>query len=169
MAICRCCLFCCLTHGSCHWTQISSGYSDGGYQLRVPEKMAFAVHAISTSPAACAGLACVQHALAWPDSESLCCTRVYFLCDILWPEVQSQSDNSHIPATGPRSARALTQARPTVSCIHLVYMQTCVEFFPCDVCVQDAYWIFFNPVIRWLTKNFYQTVYFYHDCTIMVA
>ena len=23
---------CCLTHGSCHWTQISSGYSDGGYR-----------------------------------------------------------------------------------------------------------------------------------------
>ena len=27
-AICHCCL----TPGSCHWTQISSGYSDGGYQ-----------------------------------------------------------------------------------------------------------------------------------------
>jgi len=26
-AVCHCCL----THGSCHWTQISSGYSDGGY------------------------------------------------------------------------------------------------------------------------------------------
>ena len=81
----------------------------------------------------------MQHALAWPDSESLCCKRVYFLCDILWPEVQSHSDNSHMPATGPCSAHALTQACPTVSCIHLVYMQTCVELFPCDVCVQDAY------------------------------
>ena len=27
-AICHCCL----THGSCHWTQISSDYSDGGYR-----------------------------------------------------------------------------------------------------------------------------------------
>ena len=23
---------CCLTRGSCHWSQISSGYSNGGYQ-----------------------------------------------------------------------------------------------------------------------------------------
>ena len=22
----------CLTHGSCHWTQMSSGYNDGGYR-----------------------------------------------------------------------------------------------------------------------------------------
>ena len=84
------------------------------------------VHAISTWPAACAGLACAA-CLARPDSQSLCCTRVYFLCDILWPEVQSHFDSSHMPATGPCSARALTQARPTMSCIHLVYMQTCVE------------------------------------------
>ena len=81
----------------------------------------------------------MQHALARPDSQSLYSTRVYFLCDILWPEVQLHSDSSHMPATGPCSAHALTQARPTVSCIHLVYMQTCVELFPCDVCVQDAY------------------------------
>jgi len=26
-AVCHCCL----TQGSCHWTQISSGYSNGGY------------------------------------------------------------------------------------------------------------------------------------------
>ena len=32
MAICRCHCLCCLTHGSCHWTQISSGYSNGGYR-----------------------------------------------------------------------------------------------------------------------------------------
>jgi len=24
---------CFLTHGSCHWTQISSGYSNGGYTI----------------------------------------------------------------------------------------------------------------------------------------
>ena len=50
----------------------------------------------------------------------LSCTRAYFLCDILWPEVQSHSDISHMHAIGPRSAHALTQARPTMSCIHLV-------------------------------------------------
>jgi len=43
---------------------------------------------------------------------------VYFLCDILWPEVQSHSDDSH--ATGPHSPGALAQACPTMSCIHLV-------------------------------------------------
>jgi len=33
--------------------------------------------------------ACVQHALciiARADSQFLCCTYVYFLCDIQWPE-----------------------------------------------------------------------------------
>ena len=54
------------------------------------------VHAISTWPAVCAGPACVQHASARPDSQFLCCTCVCFLCDILWPEVQSHSDDSHI-------------------------------------------------------------------------
>ena len=39
---------------------------------------------------------------------------------ILWPEVQSHSDNSYMHATVLRSARALAQARPTMSCIHLV-------------------------------------------------
>ena len=46
--------------------------------------------------------------------------HVCTFCDILWPEVQSQSDNSHMHATGLRSSPALTQARPTMSCIHLV-------------------------------------------------
>jgi len=32
---------------------------------------------------------------------------MYFLCDILWPKVQSHSDDSHAHATGPHSARAL--------------------------------------------------------------
>jgi len=54
-------------------------------------------------------------------------------------------------------------------CACAVYMQTHVEFFPCDGCVLDAYWILFNPVIRWLTarRNFYQPVQFYPDCAIM--
>ena len=96
----------------------------------------------------------MQHALARPDSQSLYSARVYFLCDILWPEVQLHSDSSHMPATGPCSAHALTQARPTVACIHLVYMQTCVE--SC------------HPVVPH-KEEFYQTVHFYHDYTIMVV
>jgi len=38
-------------------------------------------------------------------------------------EVQSHSYDSHVHATGPFSACALTQARSTVSCIHLVLKQ----------------------------------------------
>ena len=75
--------------------------------------------AITTWPATCAGPAYVQHALARPDSQFLCCTCVYFLRDILWPQVQSHSDNSHRHATGLHFARALTQALP-IMCIHLV-------------------------------------------------
>ena len=71
----------------------------------------------------CAWPACVQHALA---RLTLSCTHVYFLCDklILWPEVQSDSDYSHVHATGPCSACALAQAHPTMSCIQLVLMET---------------------------------------------
>ena len=65
----------------------------------------------------------MQHALARPDSQFLRCTCVYFLCDILWSAVQSHSDNSHMHATGPHSACALAQARPTMSCIHLVIVE----------------------------------------------
>ena len=43
-----------------------------------------------------------------------------FLFAILWPEVQSHSDDSPVHAPGPRSACALAQAHPTMSCIHLV-------------------------------------------------
>jgi len=64
----------------------------------------------ATWPAACAGPAYVQHALARPDSQFLCCTCVLF-GDILWSE---DSVDSHMHATGPRSAPALTQAHPTI-------------------------------------------------------
>ena len=52
----------------------------------------------------------VQHALARPDSQFLCCTYVYFLCGILWPEVQSHSDDGPVHAPGPRSACTFAQA-----------------------------------------------------------
>ena len=78
------------------------------------------VHTISTWPAVCAGPACVHPALARPDSQFPCCTYVYLFCDILWPEGQSHSDNSHMHVTGLCFACALAQACPTVSCIHLV-------------------------------------------------
>ena len=57
----------------------------------------------------------MQHALA-----SSCVVHVCTLCDILWPEVQSHSDNSHVHASGLCCAHALTQAHATMSCIHLV-------------------------------------------------
>ena len=59
----------------------------------------------------------MQHALARPDSQFLFCTCVYLLCDILWSEVQSHFDDSHVYATHPRSACALAQAHPTM--VHL--------------------------------------------------
>jgi len=61
------------------------------------------------------GAACL-YIIARPDSQFLC-TRVYILCDFLWPEVQSHSDDSHMHVTAPCSACVLGQARPTVSCI----------------------------------------------------
>ena len=58
---------------------------------------------------------------------------MYFLCGILWPEVQSHSDDSPVHAPGPRSAFALAQVRPTMSCIHLVAKLSfmyLLSFFP---------------------------------------
>ena len=52
------------------------------------------INAVSIWLVVCAGPACVQHT----DSQFLCCTRVYFLCDILWSEVRSHSDSSHTHA-----------------------------------------------------------------------
>jgi len=43
------------------------------------------------------------------------CVLFVILCDLRF-----NSDNSHMHATGLRSACALAQARPTMSCIHLV-------------------------------------------------
>ena len=44
--------------------------------------------------------------------------RMCIFCDFLWPEVQSHS--SHMYLATPCSACLLSQARPTVQCIHLV-------------------------------------------------
>jgi len=100
---------CCLTHGSCHWTQISSGYiQQWGLLVAHPKKDGF--HLSMPSP----------H--DWPDSQFLCCTRVYSLCDTLWPKVQSHSDDSPVHITGPCSACALAQAHSTMSCIHLALL-----------------------------------------------
>ena len=87
------------------------------------KKWLLSVQAISTWPATCAGPACVQNDLARPDSQFLCCTHVYLSCNVLWPEVQSHSDNSHRHVTILCSACKLTQACPTMSCIHLVIKQ----------------------------------------------
>ena len=45
---------------------------------------------------------------------------MYFLCDILWPEVQPHSGDSHVHTTGPHSACALAQAHPTMVHLRLV-------------------------------------------------
>jgi len=45
---------------------------------------------------------------------------VYILCDFLWPEVQPHSDDSQMHVTAPCSARALGQARPTMSSNYIV-------------------------------------------------
>ena len=58
--------------------------------------------------------------IARPHSQFLFSARVLF-GDILWPEVQSHSDDSHMHVTAPCSARALDQAHLTMSCIHLVF------------------------------------------------
>ena len=59
---------------------------------------------------------------AWPHCSYV--VRVRTFCDILWPEVQSHCEHSPVYAPGPHSACicicALTQAHPTMSCIHLV-------------------------------------------------
>jgi len=54
-----------------------------------------------------------------PDWQFLCCTCVYFLCDILWPEGQY---DSHVHATAPCSAYALAHTCPSMSCIPLVLL-----------------------------------------------
>ena len=61
----------------------------------------------------------MQHALARPDHSS-CVVHMCTFCDILWPEVQSHSDNSRMHTTGLCSAPALAQACPTMSCIRPV-------------------------------------------------
>ena len=90
------CFVACMTHGSCHWTVRSllataMEATSSTCQKRWLECFHLPCHIISTWLTVCAGPACVQHALARPGSQFLCCTLVYFLCDILWPEVQSQS------------------------------------------------------------------------------
>jgi len=63
----------------------------------------------------------VQHAsyiVSRPNSHFMY-TCVLF-CDVLWPEVQSHSDDSHMHLSAPCSAPALGQTRSTMSCIHLV-------------------------------------------------
>jgi len=50
------------------------------------------------------------------------CICLYILSHILWPIRFLHSDDSHVHATTPFSACALAEARPTISCIHLVIL-----------------------------------------------
>ena len=69
----------------------------------------------------------MQHDLARPD---LLVPVLYpcTFCDILRPEVQPHSDDTPVHASGPHSACALAQARPTMSCIHLVIIPVGVQY-----------------------------------------
>jgi len=73
----------CLTHGSSYWTRRS---------LQATAMGATVAHANG-------------FVLSMPSPHDQ--QRVYFLCDILWPEVQSHSDDSPVHARGPCSACAL--------------------------------------------------------------
>ena len=53
-------------------------------------------------------------------THSSCCTRVYIFCVIFCCLRSSHSDDSHVHATGQRSACVLAQAHPTMSFICLV-------------------------------------------------
>ena len=57
----------------------------------------------------------------WADSDCI--------HQIVLAAGQSHPDDSYVHATCPRSARALAQAHPTMSCIHLVYYQEC-NYYP---------------------------------------
>ena len=70
----------------------------------------------STWLAACARPACVQHALARPDSQFLCCTCVSY--SVAWGSVTFWWVT--FIQLVPHSTHALTQAHPTLSYIHLV-------------------------------------------------
>ena len=68
---------CCLTHGSCHWTQISSGYTAmGATGSACPLICPCHLHMTAT----CAGPACVPHALGLTHSS--CVVHVCMFCVI---------------------------------------------------------------------------------------
>ena len=88
---------------------------------------------IPSPPVACAGPACVQHALhivVRPDSHFV--HMCVLFCDILCPEVQSHSDDGHMDLAAPCSVCALGQARPKILSIHLVILLC--------VCMHSHFW-----------------------------
>ena len=114
MTICQCCLSLLLASRSLSldpdllWLQVA--------HIKEMARVLSSVHAISTCPAACAGPACVQHALASPDSQFLYCAFVLFVCySVAWGSVTFLWQTQ-----GHLHACVLPQACPTTSCIHLV-------------------------------------------------
>ena len=90
-AVCHCCL----THGSqCHWTQISwlqwwglpvaHGKKDG---FICPCYLHMTCSMCRSRTSQCAEPASVQHALARPDSQFLCCTRELLFCDLRFSHI----------------------------------------------------------------------------------
>ena len=81
-------------------------------------------HAISIWLAVCAGPACAWYSVAWG------------------------SDDSHVHATGPHSTRALAQACPAMSCIHLVIRCLLVyDGYYVIIRLWRDFWLFFDQKI----------------------
>jgi len=113
MAICQC--VGCLTHGACvgHWTPDYSAMeatcsAKDDLSADISPCHLHDLHPMLDQPV-CSML--VYH------SQEFQCRPVYILCDFLWPEVQSHSDDSHMHVIVPCSARVFGQVRPTMSYI----------------------------------------------------
>ena len=88
------------------------------------------VHAISTTCSLCWTHLCAAslYNVTRPDSQFLC-TRVYILCDFLWPEVQPHSDDSQMHVTAPCSAHVRTQSGSPHNVVHFLVISVHYMFF----------------------------------------
>ena len=109
---------CCLTNGSC--------FEVIGLQFLLTCERRWLEccdMSMPSPPTACAGPTCVQHALyivARPNSQSVyTCVCFVIFCGLRFNHILMTFSHMHL--TAPCSAHALSQARPTMLCIHLVY------------------------------------------------
>ena len=112
------------------WTNLSSGHMRAiachkrWQECNLSVDMSCKAHGV-LDPCACSshtpGMTCqLDH--AWPVFCIVHVCRFCFIYCGLRFYAQSHSDNGHVHATAPCFAHALTQARPTMSCIPLVMM-----------------------------------------------